>query len=91
MRQRHRPSHELYLQHFPSAVELLQGSGVLHGQMDVGDCQLMGQIVDVLHALLHLGQLLLKQLREKAVRAGTPGEKDRGDQKNKCNTLLPKP
>lgn len=83
MRQSHRPSHELYLQHFPSAVEVLQGSGVLHRQMDVGDCQLMGQIVDVLHALLHLGQLLLKQLPERAIRTGTPGEKDRGDQKNK--------
>lgn len=51
----------------------------------------MGQIVDVLHALLHLGQLLLKQLPERAVRTGTLGEKDRGDQKNKSNTLRPKP
>lgn len=68
-----RPSHELYLQHFPSAVEMLQGTGVLHGQMDVSDCQLVGQIIDVLHALLHLGQLLLKQLRgcEKGPSDGT--------------------
>lgn len=58
-----RASRELYLQHFPSAVEMLQGAGVLHGQMDVRDCQLVGQIIDVLHALLHLGQLLLKQLQ----------------------------
>lgn len=35
--------------------------------MDVGDRQLMGQIVDVLHALLHLGQLLLKQLRQRTI------------------------
>lgn len=42
---------------------MLQGAGVLHGQMHVRDCQLVGQIVDVLHALLHLGQLLLKQLQ----------------------------
>lgn len=49
--------------------------------MDVGDRQLMGQIVDVLHALLHLGQLLLKQLRDRAIHTGTPGEEDRGDQK----------
>lgn len=63
LRPRPRPTHELYLQHFPSAVEVLQGTGVLHGQMDVRDGQLVGQIIDVLHALLHLGQLLLKQLR----------------------------
>lgn len=62
-RPRPRPTHELYLQHFPSVVEVLQGTGVLHGQMDVRDGQLVGQIIDVLHALLHLGQLLLKQLR----------------------------
>lgn len=55
-----RPSSELYLKHFPSAVEMLQGAGVLHRQMDIGDRQLVGQIIDVLHALLHLGQLLLK-------------------------------
>ena len=55
-----RPSSELYLKHFPSAVEMLQGAGVLHRQMDIGDGQLVGQIIDVLHALLHLGQLLLK-------------------------------
>lgn len=42
---------------------MLQGAGVLHRQMDVRDCQLVGQIIDVLHALLHLGQLLLKQLQ----------------------------
>lgn len=50
----------LYLQHFPSAVEVLQGAGVLHRQMDIGDGQLVGKIIDVLHALLHLRQLLLK-------------------------------
>lgn len=63
LRHTHRPSREPYLQHFPSAVEMLQGAGILHGQMDVRDCQLVGQIIDVLHALLHLGQLLLKQLQ----------------------------
>lgn len=56
----HRPGSELYLKHFPSAVEMLQGTGVLHRQMDIRDRQLVGQIIDVLHALLHLGQLLLK-------------------------------
>lgn len=55
-----RPSSELYLKHFPSAVEVLKGAGVLHRQMDIGDRQLVGKIVDVLHALLHLGQLLLE-------------------------------
>lgn len=81
LRHRHRPSRELYLQHFPSAVEMLQGAGVLHGQMDVRDCQLVGQIIDVLHTLLHLGQLLLKQLqgseKEPLVRTGLEGHRRR--------------
>lgn len=76
LRQRHRPSHELYLEHFPSAVEMLQGAGVLHWQMDVGDGQLVGQIIDVLHALLHLGQLLFKQLQG----CKKEGEKDTAGQ-----------
>lgn len=83
LRHRHRPSRELYLQHFPSAVEMLQGAGVLHGQMDVRDCQLVGQIINVLHALFHLGQLLLEQLqaceKEPLVQTGLEGH-GRADQ-----------
>lgn len=56
----HRPSSDPYLKHFPSAVEVLQGAGIFHRQMDIGDRQLVGQIIDVLHAFLHLGKLLLK-------------------------------
>lgn len=58
-----RPGRERYLKQFPSAVEMLQGAGILHRQMDIRDGQLVGQIIDVLHALLHLGQLLFKQLQ----------------------------
>lgn len=54
------PGATRYLKHFPSAVEVLQGAGVLHRQMNIGDGQLVGKIVDVLHALLHLGQFLFK-------------------------------
>lgn len=55
--------------------------------MDVGDRQLMGQIVDVLHALLHLGQLLLKQLRERAIRTGERRVK-RTEETRKTNATL---
>ena len=58
---RHRAGSEPpHLQHFPSAVEMLQGPGILHRQMNIGDGQLVSQIIDLLHALLHLGELLLK-------------------------------
>lgn len=52
--------------------------------MDIGDCQLMGQIIDVLHALLHLGQLLLKQLRERTTGAGVK----RTEETRKTNATL---
>lgn len=47
--------------------------------MDIGDRQLVGQIIDVLHALLHLGQLFLKQLYKRDSRAqrGDRGGEDR--------------
>lgn len=56
-------SKDTYLQHLPSAVEMFQSTCVLHGQMDIRDGQLMGEIIDLLHAFLHLTQLLLKQLQ----------------------------
>lgn len=59
-----KPANKFYLKHFPSAVEMLQGPGVLHRQMDIRDCQLVGQLIDLLHALFHLREFLLEQLQE---------------------------
>jgi len=44
---------------------VLEGSGVLHGQVYISYGQLMGQVIYVFHSFLDLGQLFFKQLKER--------------------------
>lgn len=57
----HLASHHLQL--LPARVDLLQAAGVLHGQVDIGDGELMCEVIDHLHPILHGGELLLEELR----------------------------
>lgn len=57
----HLASHHLQL--LPARVDLLQAAGVLHGQVDIGDGELVCEVIDHLHPILHGGELLLEELR----------------------------
>lgn len=57
----HLASHHLQL--LPARVDLLQAAGVLHGQVDIGDGELVCEVIDHLHPILHGGELLLEELQ----------------------------
>lgn len=59
------PSH---LQLFPAGVDLLQGAGILHAQVDIRDGKLVCKIIDHFHPILHGGELLFEQLKSNAQR-----------------------